>query len=66
MFLPSGEVFLIKTDNTLDKVMSSDISSLKELQEEIDYLFNKCGYNKNNFIGAKYVYNQKTIYEIEF
>ena len=60
--LPTGTVYLVDNKGEKHNVMMSDITSEEELKHEVEYLFNKCGYKKDNFQLAIYVENNKTIY----
>lgn len=66
MFLPSGTIFLIKKDGTKESVMITDLNNESELLEEVNYLFDKCGYKKDNYISAIYQKNNSTTFIIKW
>lgn len=61
--LPRNNIFLVRTDNSRENVMSTDCSTKKEVREETKYLFDKCGYKRENYIKAQYISNNKILYE---
>lgn len=63
MFLPSGNLYFVKNDNSLENVMITDLIDYQDFINEIDYLFNKCGYKKSDYSSARYVKNNKIVFE---
>jgi len=54
MFLPSGSIILIDGNGNYNEVMSTDIHNMDDFKDELRYLFDKCGYNINNYFEAIY------------
>ena len=61
--LPTHSIFLIKQDGSKENVMSTDCSTKSEVRNEVKDLFDKYGYNKDNYTKAQYGNNQKILYE---
>ena len=60
--LPTHWLYLVKQDGSKENVMNTDCSTKKEVRDEVNYLFKKCGYNKSDYIKAQYVSkDQETI-----
>ena len=43
--------------------MITDLIDYQDFINEIDYLFNKCGYKKSDYLSARYVKNNKIVFE---
>lgn len=54
MFLPSGNIYLFKKVGECENVMTCDLDSIEDFKEELNYLFNKCGYEINEYEMAIY------------
>ena len=65
--LPTHWIFLVKVDGTRENVCNADCSTKTEVREEVKDLFDKFGYNKEEYIKAQYTSkDQETIlYEFE-
>ena len=64
LHFPSHTIYLVKTDGTKENVMNCDCSTKREVKEEVAYLFDNCGYDKNKYVKAQYTTEQnKILYE---
>jgi hypothetical protein len=61
--LPTHSIFLVKEDGSKENVMNTDCSTKSEVRNEVKYLFDKCGYKKDNYTKVQYGNNQKIFYE---
>lgn len=54
MFLPSGEIILTDGKGKEESTMIVDLNNIEDFKNEVKYLFNKCGYNREKYFEALY------------
>lgn len=48
--LPKGNIYLIDKNNVEENVSNTDCINKDEFIEEVNYLFDKCNYDKTKYI----------------
>ena len=60
--LPKGNIYLIDKNNVEENVSNTDCINKDEFIEEVNYLFDKCNYDKTKYIRAIYKEDNLIIY----